>query len=96
MSDDEPPPSASPAAAGRAPDRRAVLPAGALPRGLNRVEAAAYVGLGATKFDQLVADGRMPPPKRIDGRRVWDRRDLDAAFSALPHAGGDEESGGAA
>jgi len=26
----------------------------------------------------------MPPPKRIDGRKVWDRLSLDAAFDALP------------
>lgn len=59
------------------------------PRGLHRYCAAAYIGLGATKFDQLVADGRMPQPRRIDGRKVWDRHELDDAFSALPH---DEET----
>lgn len=64
--------------------RASPLPAGSLPRGLRRPEAAAYVGLGETKFDELVKDGRMPPPKRIDGRVVWDRRALDAAFDALP------------
>lgn len=53
-------------------------------RGLSRLEAAAYVGVGATKFDEMVADGRMPPAKRIDGRRVWDLRALDSAFDALP------------
>ena len=26
----------------------------------------------------------MPTPKRIDGRKVWDIRDLDVAFDALP------------
>ena len=53
-------------------------------RGLSRVEAAAYVGVGATKFDAMVSDGRMPHPKRIDGRKVWDVRALDASFDALP------------
>src|SRR5215475_14227879 len=43
------------------------------PRGLSREEAARYVGVGTTKFDELVKDGRMPKPKRIDGRVVWDR-----------------------
>jgi hypothetical protein len=38
------------------------------PRGLNREEAARYVGVGATKFDEMVADRRMPRPKRVDGR----------------------------
>ena len=46
--------------------------------------AAAYVGVSVTKFDQLVADGRMPKPKRIDRRIVWDIRELDLAFDALP------------
>lgn len=53
------------------------------PRGLSREEAARYVGLGPTKFDELVADRRMPKPKRIDGRVIWDRYALDAAFSEL-------------
>lgn len=56
-------------------------------RGLNRVEAAAYIGVGTTKFDALVAEGRMPKPKRIDGRRVWDIRALDSAFDELPDEG---------
>jgi hypothetical protein len=43
-----------------------------------------YIGVGATKFDEMLADGRMPSPRRIDGRKVWDVRDLDLAFEALP------------
>jgi predicted DNA-binding transcriptional regulator AlpA len=54
------------------------------PRGLAREEAARYVGIGATKFDEMVKDGRMPKPKRIDGRVVWDRVKLDAFFTDLP------------
>jgi predicted DNA-binding transcriptional regulator AlpA len=53
-------------------------------RGLSRDEAATYIGISATKFDELVRDGRMPGPKRIDARKVWDVRDLDVAFDALP------------
>lgn len=52
-------------------------------RGFSRVEAASYVGISSTKFDQLVADGRMPQAKHIDGRRVWDIRELDLAFDEL-------------
>jgi excisionase family DNA binding protein len=52
-------------------------------RGLSRSEAAEYIGVGVSKFDALVADKRMPAPKRIDGRRVWDRRQLDRAFDLL-------------
>lgn len=53
-------------------------------RGLSRDEAAMYVGISASKFDQLVSDKRMPGARRIDGRRVWDVRALDVAFDALP------------
>jgi hypothetical protein len=53
-------------------------------RGLSRDEAAMYVGVGASKFDEMVSDGRMPPPRKIDNRKVWDIRHLDVAFDALP------------
>jgi predicted DNA-binding transcriptional regulator AlpA len=52
-------------------------------RGLCRSEAALYVGLSPSKFDQLVSDGRMPRPIGIDRRKVWDLHKLDAAFDAL-------------
>lgn len=52
-------------------------------RGFSRSEAAAYIGISPTKFDQLVADGRMPKAKQIDGRKVWDIRELDPAFEEL-------------
>ena len=54
------------------------------PRGLSRVRAAAYVGVSPGTFDVMVADGRMPRPKRINSRVIWDRRQLDEAFEALP------------
>ena len=53
-------------------------------RGLSRDEAAMYIGVSGGKFDELVADGRMPAPLKIDGRKVWDIRSLDFAFDALP------------
>jgi hypothetical protein len=59
-------------------------------RGLSREESAMYVGVGATKFDQMVGDGRMPKPKMVDARKVWDVRKLDLAFDGLP----DEDGGG--
>src|SRR5690606_41899876 len=57
------------------------------PRGLSRDEAARWIGVGPTKFDEMVRDGRMPRPKRIDGRTVWDRYAIDAAFSAIGEGG---------
>jgi predicted DNA-binding transcriptional regulator AlpA len=68
--------------------RPTTLPMGTPPRGFNREQSAEYIGVGPTKFDQMVADGRMPKPKRIDGRVVWDRLQLDSAFAALPDEDG--------
>jgi len=56
-------------------------------RGLNREESALYIGVGASKFDQMVKDRRMPRPKRIDGRVVWDIKQLDNYFEMLPTDG---------
>ncbi len=64
------------------------LPPSLAPRGLSRVQGAAYVGVGASLFDEMVADGRMPNPKRINARNVWDRVQLDEAFAALPDSNG--------
>jgi predicted DNA-binding transcriptional regulator AlpA len=75
----------------RAP-RQAHLPPSLAPRGLSREESAAYVGVGVTKFDAMVADTRMPKPKMIDGRRVWDRLKLDSHFAALPDTDGAADS----
>jgi predicted DNA-binding transcriptional regulator AlpA len=61
------------------------------PRGLDRVKAAAYVGVGPTKFDEMVADGRMPKPARVDGRVLWDRHQLDAAFDDIFDQGNREQ-----
>lgn len=58
------------------------------PRGLALEEAARYIGIGRTKFEQMVADGRLPRARKIDGRKVWDRVALDLAFSDLPVDGG--------
>lgn len=60
------------------------LPGSLPPRGLSRVQSAEYIGVGTTKFDQMVADERMPKPKKVDGRLIWDRLQLDIAFAALP------------
>jgi predicted DNA-binding transcriptional regulator AlpA len=51
---------------------------------MSRTVAARYVGVGTTKFDAMVKDGRMPKPKRVDGRVIWDRWALDEAFVRLP------------
>jgi hypothetical protein len=43
-----------------------------------------YIGISPSKFDELVADGTMPRPVKIDSRKLWDIRDLDLAFDELP------------
>ena len=55
------------------------------PRGLNRESAAFYIGICTTLFDTLVDEGRMPKPKLINSRKVWDRQELDIAFNKLPN-----------
>jgi hypothetical protein len=54
------------------------------PRGMRVQAAADWVGFGTTKFLEMIADGRMPAGKLVDGCRVWDRYQLDEAFEALP------------
>jgi predicted DNA-binding transcriptional regulator AlpA len=53
-------------------------------RGLSRIEAAIYIGVSPSKFDQMVDDGRAPRPRLIDSRKVWDVIELDLTFDDLP------------
>ena len=55
--------------------------------GLSRETSARYVGVCANTFDALVAKGAMPPPKRVGRRKLWNRRELEAAFEGLPEEG---------
>ena len=64
-------------------DRRDILPLSLPPRGLSRVQAAAYIGVSPTLFDEMVKDGRMPRAMRINSRILWDRVKLDEAFVAI-------------
>jgi Phage integrase family len=50
-------------------------------RGLSRTEAAIYLGISPSKFDDLRKDGRIGPAKVLDGRKLYaidmlDRGDL--------------------
>ena len=64
---------------------RDILPNLPVVFGLPEPEAAASVGVSVSKFRELVVDGRMPRPRRIDGRIVFDVDELRAAFKAIPH-----------
>jgi hypothetical protein len=53
-------------------------------RGLSREESAMYLGISSGTFNQMRADGLIEPPRVLGGRKLWDIRDLDIAFDALP------------
>lgn len=55
-------------------------------RGLRRNEAAGYIGVSATKFDEMVKHHKMPSPIRTGGRVIWDIHELDEYFDALREA----------
>jgi predicted DNA-binding transcriptional regulator AlpA len=67
--------------------RQTALPPTLAPRLIGREAAAAYLSLSPTKFDEMVADGRMPSPRLLSvRRRAWDVRTIDAAIDLLPLA----------
>ena len=63
------------------------------PRGLRRTLAAEYIGVSLPLFDTMVRDGRMPKPKRVENRTIWDRVAVDRAFDLLDGGTPRDESG---
>ena len=63
------------------------LPPGVVPFLVSRETAAALIGVGTTKFDEMVRDGRMPAPREADARVLWDTDELRAACRMLPRRG---------
>jgi predicted DNA-binding transcriptional regulator AlpA len=59
------------------------------PFGMSRAVASELTGFSASHFDKMVADGRMPAPRRDGSRLVWLQDELQAALRALPTAGDD-------
>jgi hypothetical protein len=53
-------------------------------RGLSRVEAAMYIGISSSKFDELRKANRIAPPKVLDGRLIFTVERLDEFLDALP------------
>ena len=47
------------------------------PRALRADRAAAYLDMGTSTFLELVAQGRLPKPKKLRGLTFWDRLALD-------------------
>ena len=52
-------------------------------RGLNRQEAALYIGVSPWLFDSFVKSGEMPKPLHSKRRTVWDVQQLDEYFEEL-------------
>lgn len=52
---------------------------------MRAAEASAYLGMGQTKFRELVAAGRIAQPSEADGLVRWERRDLDDYADSLHH-----------
>lgn len=51
--------------------------------GLSLGEAAFRCGIGVATFEWLVDHDKMPKPRKIRNRRVWDRRAVDEAFARI-------------
>lgn len=62
------------------------------PKGLSRPEAARYVGVSTTTFDEMVRERLMPRPKMVGARVLWDRAQVDLFFEALPEREATQES----
>lgn len=52
-------------------------------RGLNRAEAARFLGFSPRLFDRLVDEGRLPRPINVEGEEVFDLIQLDLAFDRM-------------
>lgn len=63
------------------------LPPGVVPFAITREQAAALIGVSVTKFEELVGDGRMPQPREIDRRVLWDSEEVRAAWRLIPKRG---------
>ena len=85
------PGAADSAGAGSGPTPRYdAFPPGVLPVspfGVAREVAACLLQISPSKFDELVQDGRMPAPRVIDARVLWDVEELRVAWRAFPRRG---------
>ncbi|WP_421358201.1 helix-turn-helix transcriptional regulator [Agrobacterium rosae] len=55
--------------------------------GLNREQAAAFIGISPSLFDKAVEAGTMPGSRMIGARKIWDVDELTVSFRAIPHKG---------
>jgi hypothetical protein len=76
---------------GKLTTKKEIMPFLPVVFGLGELEAAAAIGISVSKFHLLVSQKRMPSPRRLDGRKIWDVDELREAFKALPHQDEDED-----
>ncbi len=60
-------------------------------RGLSECEAAVYLSISPSYFRKLVEMRKMPRPRIVGSRRIWDIEELDMAFKCLPREDGDAD-----
>lgn len=65
------------------------------PIGLSLDEAATYVGMSGTLFQQLVDKDLMPRPRQAGRRLIWVAPELERALLRLPVAGRSGQVSGA-
>ena len=56
-------------------------------RGLSADEAAIYLSLSRKTFIDMVKDEKMPMPRLVGKRKIWDVEEIDAYFRELPREG---------
>jgi len=49
---------------------------------VGKAQAARLTGISARSVDRLVSCGRFPPPVRLGGRVLWDRKALERWVAA--------------
>jgi predicted DNA-binding transcriptional regulator AlpA len=54
--------------------------------GMSRVQAAHHIGIGVALFNGLVAQGKVPLPRKIGTRLIWLRHEVEDAIESLPYA----------
>jgi predicted DNA-binding transcriptional regulator AlpA len=50
--------------------------------GLSAAESASLIGVARSTFLLLNSSGRVPLPRRLGGRVLWDKRELESWFAA--------------
>ena len=63
------------------------LPPGIIPFAVSRDTGAALLGISGGTFDKLVRAGKLPEPREVESRILWDAKEIEAAWRAMPKRG---------